>query len=123
MNEIEKLYDIIDKQLKEIEELRSLLENKLFTTAEQLQNAIDLINEQSSQMITSKRINSGNFKPAKRIDVDDDTIIKLYQSGQTPNKIAQSFGMTQPAIIYRLKKLGVYIEGGRNKIKEDKDGF
>lgn len=52
--------------------------------------------------------------PAKRIDVSDKTVIQMYQSGMSPNKIAKTFNMTQSAIIYRLTKCGVYVKNGRN---------
>lgn len=78
-----------------------------------LEKALNIIEENSSKIINSKRVNSGNFKPAMRIDVDNETVAKQYLSGATPNKIAKQYGMTQSAIIYRLKKMGIYVEGGR----------
>lgn len=80
-----------------------------------LEAAINIINDNASKIVNSERIKRGNFTPAKRIDVSDDVIKDLYLNNETPNAIAKRFGMTQPAIIYRLKKLGVYVEGGRRQ--------
>lgn len=53
--------------------------------------------------------------PAKRVDVDDNVIVEMYNNGMTPYNIAKQFGMTQPAIIYRLKKKDVYVKNGRKQ--------
>lgn len=82
-----------------------------------LEAAINIINDNASKIVNSERIKRGNFTPAKRIDVSDDVIKDLYLNNETPNAIAKRFGMTQPAIIYRLKQMGIYVEGGRKNIK------
>ena len=91
----------------------NMVQVDLVNMVETLEKALNIIEENSSKIINSKRVNSGNFKPAMRIDVDNETVAKQYLSGATPNTIAKQYGMTQSAIIYRLKKMGIYVEGGR----------
>ena len=114
---LNKLQATVDYQNKLIEIKNNndnMLPADLVEMVNTLEETISLINEHSSKIINSKRVTSGNFKPAMRVDVSDEVIAKEYMDGMTPNAIAKQFGMTQPAIIYRLKKLGIYVEGGRN---------
>ena len=87
--------------------------NKLDSINTKLESAISDAQHYAAQKVYRQRMSSGEVKPAKRIDVDDEVVKAEYLAGETPNAIAKRFGMTQPAIIYRLKKLGVYVEGGR----------
>ena len=87
--------------------------NKLDNINTNFESAISAAQHAAAQKVYRQRVASGEVTPAKRIDVDDEVIKNEYLAGATPNTIAKQFGMTQPAIIYRLKKLGVYVKGGR----------
>lgn len=93
-----------------INDTANRLDNSLFDVSEQLREALNLINENASVITQSKKVKLGNHTPAKRVGVDDEEVKELYLNGETPYSIAQRFNMTQQAIIYRLKKLGVYKE-------------
>lgn len=87
--------------------------NKLNSINTNFESAIFAAQRDAARKVYRQRVASGEVTPAKRIDVDDEVIKADYLAGATPNSIAKRFGMTQPAIIYRLKKMGVYVEGGR----------
>lgn len=87
--------------------------NKLDSINTNFESAISAAQHDAARKVYRQRIASGEVTPAKRIDVDDEVIKTEYLEGATPNAIAKQFGMTQSAIIYRLKKLGVYVKGGR----------
>ena len=87
--------------------------NKLDSINTNFESAISAAQHAAAQKVYRQRMSSGDVTPAKRIDVDDEVIKADYLAGATPNAIAKRFGMTQPAIIYRLKKMGIYVEGGR----------
>ena len=87
--------------------------NKLDSINTNFESAISAAQHAAAQKVYRQRMSSGEVKPAKRIDVDDEVVKAEYLAGETPNAIAKQFGMTQSAIIYRLKKLGVYVVGGR----------
>lgn len=98
--------------------LERALANEMFNVSEQLKEALALINENASKIVVSKQVKKGTYAPAKRVDVTDEDIIDLYNKGETPYKIAKRFNMSQQGIIKRLKKLGVYKEGGKNNGKQ-----
>lgn len=87
--------------------------NKLDIINTNFESAISAAQHDAARKVYRQRMSNGEVKPAKRFDVDDEVIKTEYLAGATPNAIAKQFGMTQPAIIYRLKKLGVYVAGGR----------
>ena len=87
--------------------------NKLDSVNKNFESAISAAQHDAAIKVYRQRMASGEVTPAKRFDVDDEVIKNEYLAGATPNAIAKQFGMTQPAIIYRLKKLGVYVAGGR----------
>ena len=64
-------------------------------------------------MIQTEKVKLGLVKPAKKQSVSDDVVRECYESGMSAYKIGQHFGMTHQAIIYRLKKMGLYVTGGR----------
>ena len=64
-------------------------------------------------MIQTEKVKLGLVKPAKKQSVSDDVVREWYESGMSAYKIGQQFGMTHQSIIYRLKKMGLYVTGGR----------
>lgn len=78
---------------------------KLETIADSYESAIKAAEHRAAMKTFNKRVASGDVKPAKRADVDDNMIIEMYNKGISAYKIAQSVGMTQQAILYRIKKL------------------
>ena len=65
------------------------------------------------KMIQTEKVKLGIVKPAKKQHVSDEVVKECYENGMSAYKIGQQFGMTHQAIIYRLKKMGIYITGGR----------
>ena len=92
--------------------------NKLDNINKNFESAISSAQHDAARKVYRQRVASGEVTPAKRLDVDDEVIKTEYLAGKTPNAIAKQFGMTQSAIIYRLKKLGIYVNGGRQKNKK-----
>ena len=64
-------------------------------------------------MTQTDKVKAGLVKPAKNNKVSDEVVAECYNSGMSAYKIGQQFGMTHQAIIYRLKKMGIYVAGGR----------
>lgn len=81
---------------------------------ESLERTLNTIDENAKVITQTKKVKSkGELAPAFNTEVRTEDIIKAYQLGETPNQIAQKCGMTQSAIIYRLKQAGVYIGRGK----------
>lgn len=81
---------------------------------ESLERTLNTIETNAKVITQAKKVKSkGELAPAFNTDVHTEDIIKAYQLGETPNQIAQKCGMTQSAIIYRLKQAGVYISKGK----------
>jgi len=78
---------------------------KLETIADSYESSIKAAEHKASMKTFNQRVASGEVKPAKRADISDEYIIEVYNSGISAYKIAQSVGMTQQAILYRIKKL------------------
>ena len=78
---------------------------KLETIADSYESAIKAAEHKAAMKEFNRRVASGEVKPAKRADVDDNMIADMYNNGLSAYKIAQSVGMTQQAILYRIKKL------------------
>ena len=78
---------------------------KLETIADSYESAIKAAEHKAAMKTFNKRIASGEVKPAKRADISDEYIIENVKNGISAYKIAQSVGMTQQAILYRIKKL------------------
>lgn len=78
---------------------------KLETIADSYESAIKAAEHKAAMKTFNQRVASGEVKPAKRADVSDEYIIEQYKNGASAYKIAQSVGMTQQAILYRIKKL------------------
>ena len=118
---------VLKERIKYLEEIIKIKDNnsnllpvdlvetlsKLDSINTNFESAIYAAQRDAAQKVYRQRVSSGEVTPAKRLDVDDEVIKADYLAGATPNSIAKRFGMTQPAIIYRLKKLGVYVDGGR----------
>lgn len=64
-------------------------------------------------MTQTDKVKAGLVKPAKNNNVSDEVVAECYNSGMSAYKIGKQFGMTHQAIIYRLKKMGIYVTGGR----------
>lgn len=73
--------------------------------ANSYESAIKSAEHKAAMKTFNQRVASGDVKPAKRADVSDEYIVDLYNKGYSAYKIAQSVGMTQQAILYRIKKL------------------
>ena len=81
---------------------------------ETLEKVLNTIDENAKVITQTKKVKSkGELAPAFNTEVRTEDIIKAYQLGETPNQIAKKCGMTQSAIIYRLKSAGVYISKGK----------
>lgn len=81
---------------------------------ESLERTLNTIETNAKVITQTKKVKSkGELAPAFNTEVRTEDIIKAYQLGETPNQIAQKCGMTQSAIIYRLKQAGVYIGRGK----------
>lgn len=78
---------------------------KLETIASSYESAIKAAEHKAAMKTFNQRVASGEVKPAKRADIDDNMIVEMYNKGISAYKIAQSVGMTQQAILYRIKKL------------------
>ena len=65
------------------------------------------------EMSQQEKVKQGLVKIAKKNNVSDEVVAECYNSGMSAYKIGQQFGMTHQAIIYRLKKMGLYVSGGR----------
>ena len=78
---------------------------KLETIADSYESAIKAAEHKAAMKTFNKRVASGDVKPAKRADISDEYIIENVKNGISAYKIAQSVGMTQQAILYRIKKL------------------
>lgn len=78
---------------------------KLENITNNYESAIKNAEHKAAMKTFNKRVASGEVKPAKRADVDDEYIIKMVNDDVSAYKIAQSVGMTQQAILYRIKKL------------------
>lgn len=59
----------------------------------------------AAMKVYKQRLANKEVKPAKRADVSDEYIIEQFKNGVSAYKIAKSVGMTQQAILYRIKKL------------------
>ena len=81
---------------------------------ESLERTLNTIETNAKVITQAKKVKlKGELAPAFNNEVRTEDIIKAYQLGETPNQIAQKCGMTQSAIIYRLKQAGVYIGRGK----------
>lgn len=78
---------------------------KLEAIANSYESAIKAAEHRAAMKTFNKRVASGEVKPAKRADISDEYIIENVNNGISAYKIAQSVGMTQQAILYRIKKL------------------
>lgn len=78
---------------------------KLEAIADSYESAIKAAEHKAAMKTFNKRVASGEVKPAKRADISDEYIIENVKNGVSAYKIAQSVGMTQQAILYRIKKL------------------
>lgn len=78
---------------------------KLEAIANSYESAIKAAEHRAAMKTFNKRVASGEVKPAKRADISDEYIIENVTNGVSAYKIAQSVGMTQQAILYRIKKL------------------
>lgn len=78
---------------------------KLEAIANSYESAIKAAEHRAAMKTFNKRVASGEVKPAKRADISDEYIIENVNNGVSAYKIAQSVGMTQQAILYRIKKL------------------
>lgn len=78
---------------------------KLEAIAESYESAIKAAEHKAAMKTFNQRVASGEVKPAKRADISDEYIIENVKNGVSAYKIAQSIGMTQQAILYRIKKL------------------
>lgn len=78
---------------------------KLEAIANSYESAIKDAEHRAAMKTFNKRVASGEVKPAKRADVSDEYIMENVNNGVSAYKIAKSVGMTQQAIIYRIKKL------------------
>lgn len=78
---------------------------RLSTIADSYEAAIKTAEHKAAMKTFNQRVASGEVKPAKRADIDDNMIVEMYNKGISAYKIAQSVGMTQQAILYRIKKL------------------
>lgn len=65
------------------------------------------------EMSQQEKVKQGLVKIAKKNNVSDEVVAECYNSGMSAYKIGKQFGMTHQAIIYRLKKMGIYVAGGR----------
>jgi predicted transcriptional regulator len=79
--------------------------NKLETIANSYELTTKAAEHKAAMKTFNGRVASGEVKPAKRADISDDYIIENYNNNVSAYKIAQSVGMTQQAILYRIKKL------------------
>ena len=130
-NELNRLNDKYNKQNELVGQLQGRLEmmNEVIKAkdnnvnmvsvdivelVETLEKVLNTIDENAKVITQTKKVKSkGELAPAFNTDVHTEDIIKAYQLGETPNQIAQKCGMTQSAIIYRLKQAGVYIGRGK----------
>jgi predicted transcriptional regulator len=78
---------------------------KLEAIAGSYESAIKAAEHKAAMKTFNQRVASGEVKPAKRADISDEYIIEMYNNNVSAYKIAQSVGMTQQAILYRIKKL------------------
>ena len=78
---------------------------KLETIADSYESAIKAAEHKAAMKTFNKRVASGDVKPAKRADISDEYIIENVKNGISAYKIAQNVGMTQQAILYRIKRL------------------
>ena len=78
---------------------------KLEAIADSYESAIKAAEHKAAMKTFNQRVASGEVKPAKRADISDEYIIENVKNGISAYKIAQSVGMTQQAILYRIKKL------------------
>lgn len=78
---------------------------KLEAIAGSYESAIKAAEHKAAMKTFNQRVASGDVKPAKRADISDEYIIENVKNGVSAYKIAQSVGMTQQAILYRIKKL------------------
>lgn len=112
-------HDILVNRIKELEEILRLknestnmvpvdiveMIDKLESIHQNYEASIKLAEHKASMKEFNRRVATGEVKPAKRADIDDDYIVECYNKGVSAYKIAKSVGMTQQAILYRIKKL------------------
>lgn len=105
LNMMDKVLETRDANSNMVQiDLVELIE-KLENITDSYKSAMKAAEHKAAMKEFNKRVASGEVKPAKRADVDDNYIIDMYNKGISAYKIAQSVGMTQQAILYRIKKL------------------
>lgn len=102
--EVDKLKGENKALKEEVSRLESLIASQTTDRANQL---LDLIEARIGQIAQSEKLKRKEITPALRVDISDKEIIEMFKSGMTAYRIGKACGMTQQAIIYRLKKLGL----------------
>lgn len=106
--------EIMNEVIKAKDNNANMVQVDIVELVESLERTLNTIDENAKVITQTKKVKSkGELAPAFNTDVHTEDIIKAYQLGETPNQIAQKCGMTQSAIIYRLKQAGVYIGRGK----------
>lgn len=106
--------EMMDEVIKAKNSNANMVQVDIVELVETLEKALNTIDENAKVITQTKKVKSkGELAPAFNTEVHTEDIIKAYQLGETPNQIAQKCGMTQSAIIYRLKQAGVYIGRGK----------
>lgn len=106
--------EMYDELVKAKDNNANMVQVNIVELVESLERTLNTIETNAKVITQAKKVKSkGELAPAFNTEVRTEDIIKAYQLGETPNQIAQKCGMTQSAIIYRLKQAGVYIGRGK----------
>lgn len=114
LGDMQARIEMYDELVKAKDNSSNMVSVDIVELVETLEKALNTIDENAKVITQTKKVKSkGELAPAFNTEVRTEDIIKAYQLGETPNQIAQKCGMTQSAIIYRLKQAGVYIGRGK----------
>ena len=126
-NEYTKLRSKIDELNRELDHC-----NKLLNIAKNKDHAVtiyngflevDRLNKKLQSENTSLKLQLKNKRSTeiqKRIDVDDETLVDMYNNGTTAYELGRLFNMTYHGVRSRLIKYGAWVEkkhGGQSKNK------
>ena len=106
--------EMYDELVKAKDNNVNMVQVDIVELVESLERTLNTIETNAKVITQAKKVKlKGELAPAFNNEVHTEDIIKAYQLGETPNQIAQKCGMTQSAIIYRLKQAGVYVSKGK----------
>lgn len=114
LGDMQARIEMYDELVKAKDNSSNMVSVDIVELVETLEKALNTIDENAKVITQTKKVKSkGELAPAFNTEVRTEDIIKAYQLGETPNQIANKCGMTQSAIIYRLKQAGVYVGRGK----------